>query len=102
MIEILELVLSPKSNKRFRIVVNEDGLVRSYDFGAKNGNTYLDHEDKKKRSAYWARHLANPTEYERITNLVPSAALFAFRLLWGKSTDLIENVVELQKDFNRL
>jgi len=35
------------------------------------------------RANYWKRHLANRTEDERITNLVPSPALFSAMLLWG-------------------
>jgi hypothetical protein len=100
MIEILELINSPKAGKRFRIVINEDGVIHHYDFGAKNGSTYIDHQDKKKRAAFQARHLGNPIEAYRIHNLIPSPALFAFRLLWGSSTDLLENVISLQKDFN--
>lgn len=102
MIEIVEIVASSKPNKRFRIVLNENSLCRSYDFGAKTGSTYIDHEDSKKRNNYRKRHLANPAEREKIENLVPSPALFAYRLLWGNSTDLFENLIDLQKDFRQL
>jgi len=101
MIEIVELVASKKPNKRFHIVVEDDGVEKSFDFGAKAGSTYIDHHDDKKRSAYLARHRANRTERERIDNLIPSNALFSARLLWGSHTDLLDNIIELQKDFSK-
>ena len=100
-IEILELVCSPKPMKRFRIKIREGDKVRTFDFGLEGGETYLDHEDKTKRKNYLARHLANKSEKRLIENLIPSPALFSADLLWGKSSDLCENLVDLQKAFNR-
>jgi hypothetical protein len=102
MIEILELINSPKPAKRFRIIVEQDGVQKHYDFGAKNGSTFIDEGNLVKRTNFRKRHLANNTERERITGLIPSPALFSFRILWGNHTDLFDNVVDLQKDFNRL
>lgn len=102
MIDIIDLVCSTKPNKRFHIVVTDGITTKSFDFGAKNGETYIDHQDILKRSAWWARHGANQTERHRIENLIPSNALFAARLLWGKHTDLLENVIDLQKDFRKI
>ena len=95
MIEILELTSSPKANKRFRITLEIDGREKHWDFGAKDGSTYLDHEDEKKRAAYWARHCANPKERSRIIGIEPSAALFSAYLLWGNSPDIFDNLVAL-------
>ena len=100
MIEIIELTKSPKDSKRFRIVLNIDGKQRHWDFGAPSGSTYIDHCDKTKRANYLKRHLANPIERERIENAIPSPALFSAILLWGNSTDLTDNIVELQQMFN--
>ena len=105
-IQILELIASPKPYKRFRIKIREGdkniAVIKAYDFGLDTGMTYLDHEDIKKREAYWARHCGNKSEKQLIENLIPSPALFSARLLWGNSTDIMENMVELQKDFNRV
>jgi hypothetical protein len=98
MVEIVDLTESPKSNKRFRITLDLIGTgdhLKHWDFGAKNGQTYIDHHDAKKRENYIKRHLANPTERERIENVTPSPALFSMVLLWGNSTDLTENVHHL-------
>lgn len=101
-IEILDLISSPKPQKRFRIKIKEGDAVKTYDFGYNGGSTYLDHQDTRKREAYWARHCGNKTEKQLIDNLIPSPALFSARLLWGSSTDICDNLVELQRDFNKV
>jgi len=101
MIEILELIHSPKADKRFRITLDIDGNIKHWDFGAKNGSTFLDHHDERKRAAYWARHLGNLTERRRIEDLEPSAALFSAYLLWGDSPDLFQNLVHLNSLFQQ-
>jgi len=102
MIEILELINSPRANKRFRVMINQDGKVKHFDFGLDTGHTYIDHADSAKREAYRKRHYANKKENELIDNLIPSPALFSYYLLWGDSEDIIENIVALQKLFNNL
>ena len=105
-IQILDLEASQKPYKRFRIKIREGdeniAVIKVYDFGLDTGMTYLDHEDKNKRDAYWKRHCGNKKEKQLIENLIPSPSLFSARLLWGNSTDIMENMVELQKDFNRV
>lgn len=100
-IEILDLEASPKPYKRFRIKIQEGDKEKKFDFGLDTGATYLDHKDEKKRDAYWKRHCGNPKEQALINNLIPSPSLFSARLLWGSSTSLFDNLVELQKDFNK-
>jgi hypothetical protein len=100
-IEILDLISSPKPNKRFRIKIQEGDKVKTFDFGLDDGATYIDHEDIPKREAYWARHCGNKKETQLINNLIPSASLFAARLLWGSSTSLFDNLIELQSSFNK-
>lgn len=75
---------SPKKNKRYRIVLkNPDKII---DFGLDTGSTYIDHGDKKKRSAYLKRHQKN----EDWTKPNPgSAAAF---VLWGFDTDIKKNL----------
>lgn len=95
MIEILELTTSPKADKRFRITLDIDGTEKRWDFGARTGSTYLDHEDDRKRANYWARHCGNHIERRRIVGLIPSAALFSAYLLWGESPNIFDNLVRL-------
>lgn len=100
MYKILDLTNSPKEGKRFRITYSDNMKVKHTDFGLDGGETYLDHEDKKKRDAYRARHLGNKTERHRIENFIPSPATFSYYLLWGDSTNLFDNLIQLQKDWN--
>jgi hypothetical protein len=89
---IVSIKPSPREYKRFRITM-DNGKV--YDFGLKGGSTYIDHQDKAKRDAYRKRHYANATEKKLIDNLVPSASLFAYYILWGDSTDINTNIKKL-------
>lgn len=93
---IIKIFRSPKKNKRFRIYMDNG---KHYDFGYKFGETYIDHKDKKKRENYLKRHLANKTEKTLIENNIPSPALFSAKLLWGNSTDLLENIYDLNSQW---
>ena len=96
--KIVKIVESPILTKRFRVIL-DDG--KHYDFGLDGGSTYLDHKDKNKRNAYWARHTANRHENYLIHNLIPSPALFSAVLLWGEHTSLDKNVEYLNHLFSR-
>jgi hypothetical protein len=100
-IEILELVCSKKPLKRFHIKVREGDKIKKFDFGLRGGETYIDHHDNNKRENYRKRHLANKKENQLINNLIPSASLFAYKLLWGDSTDVFNNLIDLQAEFNK-
>ena len=86
---IVKIIESPLRMKRFRVFLDNG---KFYDFGLKGGQTFIDHKDEKKRENYLKRHLANKTEYQLITNLVPSASLFSAYLLWGIHSDLKKNI----------
>lgn len=93
MYKIIKLENSPLKTKRFRLYL-DDGS--HYDFGLFNGHTYLDHHDVNKRSAYRARHYAMEKKF--IDNLIPSAALFSYYLLWN-TRSLDKNIKILNKKF---
>lgn len=95
-----ELVCSKRPYKRFAIQIREGGKKKTFHFGLKDGETYIDHQDEKKRAAYLARHLGNKKEFALINNLIPSPSLFSAALLWGKNTDLFDNLKDLQVAFN--
>jgi hypothetical protein len=95
---IVEISVSKKVSKKYCVRL-DDG--RTFDFGLKNGNTFLDHHDVEKRENYWKRHLANKTEHRLITNLIPSPALFSAMLLWGDSTSLNKNIRDLNHLLSR-
>jgi hypothetical protein len=64
-------------------------------FGLKGGQTYIDHQDKKKRENYIKRHQVN----EDWTTPYNSGSLSRF-LLWGDSTDLNTNIQKFKSKFN--
>lgn len=65
------------------IIKNPDKRI---DFGLKNGTTYIDEGDKKKRQNYLSRHKPR----EDWTQLNPgSASRF---ILWGESRDIKKNL----------
>lgn len=97
---IYRLQASKKKNKRYVIHIVDGNDVKSYNFGLKGGETFIDHNDEAKRLAYLARHTANKSEKDLIENLIPSPALFSATLLWGPNKTLGENVAALQKQFN--
>ena len=89
---IVEITDSKKPSKRFCVTMDNG---KRFDFGLKNGSTYIDHHDKRLRTNYWKRHLANRTEHRLISDLIPSPALFSAMLLWGDSTSLNINIENL-------
>lgn len=64
-------------------------------FGFKDGSTYIDHKDDKKKDAYIARHKVNEN-----WNDPTSAGALAFHILWGPTTSLRENIKKFKNKFN--
>ena len=91
---IIDIKPSDKKNKRF-IVILDDG--KKYNFGLKDGSTYIDHGDNEKRLNYIKRHIKN--EMELIKNLIPSPALFSMFLLWGPYKNIDDNIKYLNNLF---
>ena len=90
--KIIEIIDSPRKGKKYRAIFDDDKKI---DFGLKGSSTYLDHHDKFKRKAYWARHYASDTERELLRWIIPSPATLSAFILWGTTTDLNKNVDEL-------
>ena len=86
---IVKIEHSPLINKRYRVFMDNG---KTYDFGLRGAETYIDHFDMTKRDNYLKRHMANPIENRLISNLVPSPSLFSAYLLWGKYKTLGENI----------
>lgn len=91
---ITEIKESPKLHKRFRAKLSNGQEI---DFGLDKGSTYIDNKDELKRRNYWARHFASRNERHLIYNLIPTPALLSAYILWGHSTDIRENIKELNK-----
>jgi hypothetical protein len=89
---IVNISPSKRINKRYQVLMDNG---KTYDFGLKDGSTYLDHKDETLRKNYWLRHLGNNTEQKLIENLVPSPSLFSAYLLWGPYTNINKNISNL-------
>jgi hypothetical protein len=96
--KIIEIDKSNRKNKRFKVTLDSGEI---YHFGLDTGKTYVDHGNKKKRDAYISRHLGNRTERYLIENLIPSASLFSYWIIWGDTTDLIRNIGKLNKMWDK-
>lgn len=96
---ITKITNSPLANKRLRAEIETKLGTKVIDFGFKlngrYGTTFIDGADVVKRKNYWARHLANETEYKLINNLVPSPSLLSAYILWGNTRDVGKNVKHL-------
>ena len=84
--KIIKLEDSHLKTKRFKVYL-DDGT--HYNFGLKDGETYLDHHDKVKRENYRRRHYNSVKEQPYIKNIIPSPALFSFYLIISS----VENTV---------
>ena len=65
-------------------------------FGAKNGSTYVDHQDKQKRTAYLARHSKNNENWK---DPYSAGALSRF-ILWGDYSLIDGNIASYNRKFN--
>ena len=84
----------PSTSKHKKLVALFDlgnGKIKQVNFGSKNSQTYLDHNDPIKRENYIKRHTALGTE--DFNDPLTPASLSMF-LLWGKHTDLDMNIKE--------
>ena len=99
---IISITKSPRTNKRFRVVVKrKDGTTESVDFGYSGATTYIDGATDKTRENYLKRHMANATEKRLIENLVVSPALMSAKLLWGNSRNIQTNIASLNREWGR-
>jgi hypothetical protein len=87
--KIIHITKSKKKDKRFKVFLDNGD---EYDFGLKDGSTYIDEKNKDKRFLYWVRHYGNKKERERIDNFIPSPSVFSAYLLWGKYDNLKDNI----------
>ena len=88
----ISLKKSNKPNKKLVIKFSEPELT--IHFGSKNSSTFLDHQDKTKRSNYLKRHKVNED-----WNQVNAGSLSAY-ILWGDSSDMYTNLINYLDKFN--
>ena len=91
MISLIGIYPSPSKHKKYVALFNVNGKTKQINFGSKNSQTYLDHNDPIKRENYIKRHTALGTEDYNDPLTPASLSMF---LLWGKHTDLDMNIKE--------
>ncbi len=90
--KFISLEKSNKPNKKLVIKFSDPNLT--IHFGSKNSSTFLDHQDKVKRSNYLKRHKVNED-----WNQVNAGSLSAY-ILWGDSSDMYANLINYLDKFN--
>lgn len=84
---------STRKDKRFMAIFKNGQITH---FGAKNGSTYVDHQDKQKRTAYLARHSKNNENWK---DPYSAGALSRF-ILWGDYSLIDGNIASYNRKFN--
>ena len=90
----------PKTNKRFTAIfrIHKGGkVIKITHFGQRNPKkgTYIDHGDKKSRTAYRARH-----KRDLDTKDFKRAGFLSYYLLWGDHKSLNKNISDFKNNFN--
>lgn len=83
---------SDRKTKRYMATFDNGTKIH---FGLKGGQTYIDHLDKKKRSAYLKRHMKNEDWLDPYT-----AGALSRWILWGDSTNINKNLIDFKQRFN--
>ena len=88
MVQIIKVEKSQVKGKKY-VATFDDG--KKINFGSDVSTTFVEGATQIKRDNYKKRHLANAVEKHRIENLIPSAALLSYYLLWN-TNDLQNNI----------
>jgi len=94
MVQIVDIINSPRKNKRFRAFLDDNTKI---DFGLLGANTYLDNATKLERDNYRIRHYNSSNEKSLIDNLIISASVLSYYLIWGEYRSILKNVKILNK-----
>jgi hypothetical protein len=80
---------SDRAGKKYSTQINK----KTYHFGARGSETYLDHKDKSKRFNYIARHRVRE-DWTKI-----NAGSLSRYILWGSHTNLEKAIKSYMKRF---
>ena len=96
MTKLLEVVKSDRPDKKLKAVFEtKEGRTKTTHFGAKGMDDYTKTHDAEQRKRYRFRHKKDLETQD------PTRAGFLSRyLLWGDSTNLIQNVNHYKNQFN--
>ena len=88
---IVELRKSTKKDKRYMATFNGKKTIH---FGAKDGETFIDHKNNIKKSAWIARH-----KVREDWNNIKTAGALSKNLLWNRET-ITASIKDIEKRFN--
>jgi hypothetical protein len=75
------LTQSPRSNKKWRVVINDNQNIKTIDFGASGYEDYTIHKNPKRQQSYIRRHESNENWNADGVN---TAGWWSRWLLWEK------------------
>lgn len=85
---IVDLQPSTRKHKRYSVkFLMSNGKYKTSHFGDNRYKTYIDTHDKMQRTRYWTRHFK---DFETMDITRPG--YLSAMILWGNSTNLLENV----------
>lgn len=93
--KLISITESPKTDKKYVAVFENEGKRKSVHFGAAGMQDYTITRDKDQRARYRARHAKD------LRTLDPTrAGYLSYHILWGDSTSLSKNISDYRKKFN--
>ena len=93
--KLISITESPKTDKKFVAVFENEGRKKSVHFGAAGMQDYTITHDKEQRARYRARH-AKDLKTQDPTR----AGYLSYHILWGDSISLETNIRNYRKRFN--
>ena len=90
--ELVEVIKSPNSKKKWRAIFSNG---KKTDFGDASMQDYTQTGDKEKRHRYILRHMKDLK-----TDDPTRAGYLSLFILWGKHTDMQQNIKLFKKNFN--
>jgi hypothetical protein len=93
-VRLLEIVKSPKADKKWMAVFERHGRTKKTHFGQKGAEDYTMHKDKTRRDNYINRHKKREDWMDPVR-----AGTLSRYLLWGDSTSFNSNLAQYRKKF---
>lgn len=91
---LVKIVKSPKADKKWRAVFDNNGRVKNVDFGASHMDDYTITHSKEQRDRYRVRHAKDLK-----TGDPTRAGYLSYYILWGDSTSVRENIKTYREKF---
>ena len=89
--KLLSVTKSTRKDKKWMAEFDTNKIIH---FGARGMDDYIIKNDKEQRERYRARHASGKTAKP------DTADSLSFRLLWGESTSLQQNIKDYKKKYN--